>query len=162
MEKEDRELLIKDLSARLAYGVMIQIPVTSYIKNIPNSIIDDILIGLDVHDGTFNYGSGYAFCKEDRLFTRKGDPRIKPYLRPMSSMTREERAELDEVIKSCGLSPYGEIKDCGEDNILRCTAKQAFLMLNYLYSKHFDVNHLIDKELALVAKEGMYSDLDND
>ena len=65
MNKKDKELLLKDLCARLPYGV----------------IVED-------RNGThtLNYGN-------TELYTEH----IKPYLRPLSSMTKEEYEELKEI-----------------------------------------------------------------
>jgi hypothetical protein len=57
---------------------------------------------------------------------------IKPYLRPMSSMTEEERNEL---------SHY--------DNSVQRT--------DFFYSHHIDCRFMIEKGLALEAPEGMYN-----
>lgn len=135
MKQEDKELLLKDLCARLPYGFIIH----RYSDN------RDIVIesnDIDVFAHFLEYSEGEDF---------------KPYLRPMSTMTKEERKEMGDILINCELSPYGEIKESGEDNILRCTAKQSFLFLNYMYKKHFDINHLIDEGLALEAPEGMYN-----
>ena len=57
---------------------------------------------------------------------------IKPYLRPMSSMTEEERKEL---------SYY--------ENPVQIT--------DFYYSHHIDCRFIIEKGLALEAPEGMYN-----
>ena len=68
-----------------------------------------------------------------------------PYLRPMSSMTEEERifynnADLDGEF---GYNPYVKIP--------------AIDIINWLNAHHFDYRGLIEKGLALVAPEGMYN-----
>lgn len=76
MTQEDKELLLKDLSARLPYGVVIQI----------------------TSDGGIVEAS-YDMRLDARLladFLHSEDD-FKPYLRPMSLMTEEEEAEI------CGL-----------------------------------------------------------
>ena len=64
---------------------------------------------------------------------------IKPYLRPMSSMTEEEY----EYYNAC--TGYGTYEKVMIDR------------LNFLHRKHFDYRGLIPKDLALEAKEGMYN-----
>lgn len=64
---------------------------------------------------------------------------IKPYLRPMESMTNEE---IDEIEKS-GLDDPQSLEE-------------IFRMIDWLNSHHFDYRDLIKKGLALTAKEGMY------
>ena len=58
---------------------------------------------------------------------------VKPYLRPMSSMTEEEYQEF------------------GYD-VLRYTPRE----LDWLNEHHFDYRGLIEKGLAIEAPEGMY------
>ena len=59
---------------------------------------------------------------------------IKPYLRPMSSMTEDEGVELDNTVI---MGNYGDDAD-------------------WLNAHHFDYRGLIKKGLALEAPEGMY------
>ena len=77
MTQEDKELLLKDLSARLLYGVKVQI----------NSDVKKVI-------GVKN---GFVVTKERGLYsTKEYITRIeccRPYLQSMSSMTEEERVE---------------------------------------------------------------------
>lgn len=66
---------------------------------------------------------------------------IKPYLRPMSSMTEEE---VFEYLSACD-------KDY-KDSLT--TPRHSGV--DWLNSHHFDYSGLIEKGLALVAPEGMY------
>jgi hypothetical protein len=78
----------------------------------------------------------------DKINALEGD--IKPYLRPMSSMTEEEDKEYTEVIVKS--------QDCSLEN-----SESATTMANdWLLSKGFDVRGLITKGLALEAPGGMY------
>ena len=79
MEKKDRQLLIKDLSARLPYGVRIREYNDEY----------------GWHDGVLSTITNDYFSKgepsiEGDCINRVED--VKPYLRPMSSMTEEEKS----------------------------------------------------------------------
>ena len=60
---------------------------------------------------------------------------VKPYLRPMSSMTEEEEAEWHDV-------RHGML----------------FEEIDWLNRKKFDYRGLIPKGLGLIAPEGMYND----
>ena len=71
MNKEDKELLLKDLCARLPYGVKVK---TTYL-----SFAEDKLETKDINLNYYN--AGYL---DNHLIE------IKPYLRPMSNMTEEE------------------------------------------------------------------------
>ena len=83
MTQKDKELLLRDLCARLPYGVNVKTTGDneSYTLLSINSNKSIALIGLDF-DGV------YATSKI------KIDD-VKPYLRPMSSMTEEEWKELN-------------------------------------------------------------------
>lgn len=63
---------------------------------------------------------------------------VKPYLRPMESMTDKERKELMNVSKI--LTP-------------QFSARQGVIWLN---AHHFDYRHLILNEMALEAPEDIY------
>ena len=85
MTQEDKRLLIKDLCARLPYGVKI---------NVPHHYEDeDGIITLD------------AFWLYD---IQNGRKEIKPYLRLMSSMTEEEENEYRAINCYEGLFPHNE------------------------------------------------------
>ena len=122
MTQEEKELLLKDLCARLPYGVMIQY------NN--GNIIETREMGLgSLHDFIFN------------------DVEVKPYLRPMSSMTREECLEFAKIenIDNWILPSkpfYFEIAN--------------FKQLDWLQAHHFDHRGLIPMGLALEAPEYMY------
>ena len=69
---------------------------------------------------------------------------IKPYLRPMSSMTEEEKKSNDELLeKIYKMPPVGHI--------------HAAMITDWFLERHFDVHDLIPKGLALEAPEGMYN-----
>ena len=113
MTKENKELLLKDLCARLPYGVIVQY------KGHNTIIKNKFLTGSDL-DCNMEY--------------------YKPYLRPMSSMTEEEKEE------------YKKLQHCFNDTMLTIS-----LLNNWLNEHHFDYNGLIDKVLALEAPDGMYN-----
>ena len=116
MTQEEKQLLLIDLSARLSYGVKI---------NVPHHYEDeDGIITLD------------AFWLHD---IQNGRKEIKPYLRPMSSMTEEERKYYNQLSL---LVADGE--------------SDAYEETDWLNAHHFDYRGLIEKGLALEAPEGMY------
>lgn len=128
MKQEDRDLLLRDLCAKLQYGVVVNF-------NDGVRSINEELWSIDIDEGTFNCGDW--ICND-----------TKPYLRPMSSMTEEERSEMGEVIKD-RISPYGEIKRSGEDNLLLSCAQGANNLVDWLDRKMFDHRGLIPKNLAI-------------
>lgn len=119
MTQENKELLLKDLCMRLPYKVIIHV---------------------DDHDEIFadweldhTYTNGFRIeinymCIED----------VRPYLRPMSSMTEEERKHWRDI----------SLSRPDWDFTARC--------LDWLNSRHFDYRGLLERGLALEAPEGMY------
>lgn len=79
MEQSDKDLLIKDLCARLPYGVKARI----IISNKPLKWYDAIVDGRYI-DSFFDKGE--SAIKD-----------IKPYLFPLSSMTEEQRKEFNNL-----------------------------------------------------------------
>ena len=77
MKREDKDLLLKDLCARLLYGVKIEI--TWWVMGEGTSI--NTTLELDHIEQLLNDEDGVT--------------EIKPYLRSMLSMTEEERAEYE-------------------------------------------------------------------
>jgi hypothetical protein len=132
--REDKQLLLQDLCARLPYGVQV-----CYKIHLEDEPIDVTLSGL-----LLDY------------FKNKTVVEIKPYLRSMSSMTEEERNELVVV---CNIDYIDDkIVDFGE---FLCEGspvniKNIYGLLDWLNFHHFDYRGLIEKGLALEAPEGMY------
>lgn len=125
MTKEDKELLLKDLCARLPYGVKIS-------------------HRGDVHQIQCISPSGeFKNYDYDAWFPIES---CKPYLRPMSSMTEEEKRI------------YREIQDYFIDDSRVKHYFECIASLDYLNSIHVDFRGLIPLGLALEAPDGMYHD----
>lgn len=140
MTQEGKELLLKDLSARLCYGVKVSLEYEG--ENLAGTLYsvypeeDRVIVdNLSKAIAPINVRCG-GFMIEENV--------IRPYLRPMSSMTEEENKEFAKVmVKS---------QDCSYMN-----NESATTMVNDWYlSKGFDVRGLIPKGLALEALEDMY------
>ena len=134
MTQEDKELLLKDLCARLPYGVKCHFKYGSAEDDVTLSCIDN-----DVARFEYGwYGSFHVSIDADY---------IKPYLRPMSSMTEEELKEFYDV--ECMDAKVGYIKP---------TWNWHFTTngIDWLNVHHFDYRGLIKKGLALEAPNGMY------
>lgn len=67
---------------------------------------------------------------------------VKPYLRPLSSMTEEEKIELKTITK-------GAIQTIGLEDIVVTTDKG----FDWLNEHHFDYRRLIEKGLAIAVTE---------
>lgn len=135
MEKEQKELLIIDLCARLPYGVKVHIK-GEY--KTPRKVYN-----VYIEDKTITYFKGFDCIEEDI-------ENVKPYLRPMSSMTNKEREEYRKF------SYYGAAGIRTNDNS-EMVGVPSFEKMDYLISHHFDFRGLIPKGLAIEAPKDMYN-----
>ena len=130
---------MKDLCTRLQYKIKAHYKYYDYIGGKEQLVSEDngIITAIDVNMGNPIKVDGYYVEVEY----------VKPYLRPMSSMTEEEREEYIDIKK-------------GECNGCVLTGKgdpdTEFLLVDWLNSHHFDYRGLIEKGLAIEAPEGLY------
>ena len=93
--------------------------------------------------------------------------RFIPYLRPISSMTEEEKKEFQACHCVYELHPDFQPMMCNLANELNmllhpdfqpmmCNLANELNMFDWLNAHHFDYRGLIEKGLALEAPEGMY------
>lgn len=115
MTQEDKELLLKDLCARIPYGVKADI---KHRLGEDTSLLTERLV-----------------TPMWLVAVKENVDSIKPYLRPMSSMTEEEG-------DWCNLLLYHKEDTLG--------------YYDYLNSIHVDYRGLIEMGLAIEAPEGMY------
>lgn len=128
MTQEDKELLIKDLCSRIPYNVICQFNDSSrVIDNVPSPIHDGILTehSLDL----FRNHVGFD---------------IKPYLRPMSSMTEKDKRYL--------MSLKYQPSALDWKNLIISSQE----VIDWLNAHNFDYRGLIEKGLAIEATEDMY------
>ena len=132
MIQEDKILLIKDLSARLPYAVTVE-HTSGFRGTLHNITIHHMY---DDNDNVYD-----AICYTD-FFGDNDDIYIeyfKPYLFPLSSMTEEQRQELESLMEVTTVPVWGEI--------LSPTPEYY----DWLNKNHFDYRSLIEKGLALDA-----------
>lgn len=86
MTQEQKDLLLKDLSARLPYGV--KFPMMCWDEKIGETIRPVTLYSINQ--------DGYCHVSEDDYSPYIDE--VKPYLFPMSSMTEEQRCEYHGII----------------------------------------------------------------
>ena len=142
MTNEDKELLLKDLCARLPYKVKVS---TFTYNKISGEELDSIetLYSID-SDG---YITTYE-CDTSR-------PICKPYLFPLSSMTEEQRKEISKRYNyhNC----YGlciEITNHSEgywDDDNSCHLQDYLWLEDWFNKNHFDYRGLIPMGLAIDA-----------
>ena len=124
-QEKKKQLLLKDLCTRLPYGVIVHNE-EGYEGNLNsiNQTIFGIELGVNITS---------AHHVDFQLDT------CKPYLRPMSSATEEEKKEF---IKFRWTTQDGE--------------PRMYEWCDYANAHHFDYRGLIEKGLALEAPESMY------
>ena len=128
MKQEDKDLLLKDLCARLLYGVKCQIQEDEYtyigtlcrieVDNKNGNLLDfvETISGLDCQ----------VYLSE-----------VKPYLFPLSSMTEEQIEELIKLINT-GQNDNNEFM-------------RSLCRIEFYHKNHIDYNGLIEKGLAIDA-----------
>ena len=129
MTQEDKELLLKDLCARLPYGVKIQVPYED-----GSGYFDEIVWEVN-NDGPFHvngWGIEYEY--------------VKPYLFPLSSMTEKQEREYN-MLRDFVYTHHYEYEDIVEDVGLY----DNWSSIDYLNAHHFDYRGLIEKGLAIDA-----------
>ena len=137
MTQENKELLLRDLSARLTYGVIVDYKEDEYdfhhwkisTLHAPAYSQSGSLINTD-SDGWIEYNE-YKGCGMSTGSRPLHLEVTLPFLRSMSSMTEEERKYLQKL-------PF------------------PYNFVDWLNAHHFDYRGLIEKGLALEAPKGMY------
>ena len=129
MTTEEKQLLFKDICARLPYGIYCQI---KYKRK--NKIFEEC----KQLDGTFFNSIECLFRSESGA---EYSTDYKPYLRPISSMTEQEENELTSIAV---LGGYNN------------SVFNSFVVVDWLNTHHFDYRRLIEKGLVLEAPKGMY------
>lgn len=142
MSGNDRKLLLKDICARIPYGVRADGYINAEGGGIDISSVRPFISGelvLGVVSGKVNLQCTWVDVSL-----------VRPYLRPLSGMTAKEMAEYhrknqSERIGSALLVPV-------EDHLYRTQD-----CIDWLLKHHFDCNGLIGRGLAETAPKGMYN-----
>ena len=128
MTREDAKLVLKDLCARLPYGVKIK------------------LIRWDIDEGMYINTTLEPDDIERLLNVEEGNTEIKPYLFPLSSMTEEQEEEYDMLLTDIPTYEYE-----GGDIVTVFESYDNWMSIDYLIAHHFDYRGLIEKGLAIDA-----------
>ena len=125
MTQKDKELLLKDLCARLPYGV-------KFLRESWNFEWDEELSVIEVLKDIDKDG----YINNTKVYTVDD---IKPYLFPLSSMTEEEKEEYCQLQQRVIYNSKGVINE------------DVTKYINWCYKKHLDINNLIPMGLAIDA-----------
>ena len=134
MTQEEKQLLLKDLSARLPYGVKAQVQGWDEAKE------EEVNIPLKIY--SINTDGYVYFESNDYDVTYCSIDACRLYLRPMSSMTEEEFFNYKHL----------DLLDYSNDGF----EMPNFRSIDWLNSHHFDYRGLIERSLALEAPTNMY------
>lgn len=129
MTKEEKQLLLKVLCAGLPYGIKI--------LDIPANVVGELYL---ISTTDMVEYEPIDEANDDNWTQTLYN--IKPYLRPMLSMTEEERQEYR--------------TECKKVLLMRYRVNNHYPVTDWLNAHHFDYRGLIPMGLALEAKKGMY------
>lgn len=139
MTQKEKQLLLRDLCARLPYGVKILHEGWNYEWDDELSTVERV-VGIDnefIYTKVIDTHNGEEY-RDDKWPIDTFDDKL--FLRPMSSMTEEKENEYRAINCYEGLFPRNEDA------------------LDYALEHHLDFRRLIPMGLALEAPEGMYED----
>lgn len=137
MTQNDKELLIKDLCARVPYVTFVYVDWDEREEMEICECYEDEEEEPNIH--TLISCNYYGECDLDDNLVETVH-HIKPYLRPISSMTEEEKKDFGVPFTSEGLVTLADTVEC----------------MDWLNVHLFDYRGLIEKGLAIEAPEGMY------
>lgn len=145
MTPEEKQLLLKDICARLPYGVKGKVETCdgNGLEITDEGVLNSVFI--NEHGKAYICIDGVEYELED----------VKPYLRPISSMTDEEWRKMHNC---CNAILMGDKRICIEKSKFGSFSElqDAYTSIDWLNAHHFDYRGLIEKGLALPAPEGMY------
>lgn len=146
MTQEDKKLLLRDLCARLPYGVKVSLQtgkrkLTGVLDAVYPTDDRVIVDNLSEVIAPINVRSGGFLVERNN---------VKPFLRPMSSMTEDEREYIED---KCAFTTIGPI---GSKFCLAMPVVAAEWLTDFYNSHYLDWRCLIPMGLALEAPEGMY------
>ena len=133
MTEQEKQLLLKDLCMRLPYDTMVSVDNGKYREDMKLR---------PYHIAAFNNWD------------------VKPYFRPLTSMTEEEKRELSKKYVwdiNCGQIEIRYHSDGYWDDNIECPTSEYLNLFDWLNARHLDYRGLINKGLALDAPEGMYN-----
>ncbi len=162
MKQENKELLLRDLCARLPYGVYVLVHDTFEYSTVPFEKV--YLKSSDISSLIDSISLNERYNSKDKRFNRiikerKDFLEFKPYLFPLSSMTEEQKIECFKVT-DIELDEHNEIWSTfpiSNSDIVLTNLDNWLKVINWLNKNHFDYRGLIEKSLALDATNlGIY------
>ena len=131
MIQENKELLKKDLSCRIPYSVIINV----------NGVLDSKLTSISwYNEASVEDSVGLYYISE-----------VKPYLFPLSSITKEQLFEVQEILGKNEIEIKDSFLHIVDSNRNTISYSEITTLLEWFYKNHFDINNLIAMKLAIDA-----------
>ena len=150
MTQADKKLLLKDLCARLPYGVKVKLLNEDILRYDYSSEEGGFINGIEnINDGLF-----IIKCRKDGYVLSYDE--FKPYLLPLSSIT-ETLEELNTIgfFKYCdtiaNVSHLESKNGISEEIYTYIDIESISGLMNFFHSHHIDYRGLIEKGLAIDA-----------
>lgn len=125
MTQEDKELLLKDISARLPYGVKM-----NHVAD--KSVCPSTLIGVTKDMITLQGEGGCSTANVEEY---------KPYLFPISTMTKKQEKQYADILVLCDTIGYSQLMGMG------------IILEDWFHGNHIDIRGLIPRGLAIDATD---------
>lgn len=132
MTQKNKEILIKDLCARLPYGVKVLFENEVFSIDYISAVYEEIK--LDIPD---NYTLDIS--------------NVKPYLFPLSSMTKEQLFDVQEILGKNEIEIEDGFLSIIDSDRNTISYLEILAVLEWFYKNHFDIYGLIPMGLAIDA-----------
>ena len=135
MTQEEKEILFKDLCARLPYNVK------CYNSKYRSDLAEEIIcITVNYNHPCIQLGT-YLYKLEQ----------VKPYLFPLSSITSEQLFEVQEILGKNEVKIEDGFLNIIDSDRNTITYLEILALLEWFYKNHFDIYGLIPMGLAIDA-----------
>ena len=131
LNEQEETLVLNDISARLIHGV--KIAKVDIMTEEAQGAYEAIFVNKDRKTVAFDTPDCVIHCYRNMEM-------VKPYLRPMSSMTEDERKEYNDIVKNTI-----DFYDCPKSEDV-CF---FIVPIDWLNAHHFDYRGLIERGLAI-------------
>lgn len=143
MTEKEKDLLIKDLCARLNTNLVCSI---YRVDDQGIGYRDEILHGYCKIDAWCEFYFG-----EDCGISIDNVSKIKPYLFPLSSITKEQLFEVQEILGKNEIEVDDGFLHIINSDRNTITYLELLALLEWFYKNHFDIDNIIPKGLAIDA-----------
>jgi hypothetical protein len=142
MKQYLKDLLLKDLCARLPYGVKAVLKQTNCHDSTKHKVNEK-----DIYSFRTGRSLEEDYGQHDYYKVIVTD--IKPYLFPLSSMTEEQKEELENLGWYFDNFEIHNVSECLGAYREYVAHSDCFALIDWLNKNHFDYRNLINKNLAI-------------